>query len=242
MNAKPNAGADQVLVCQPTGTPTSTTLAVTSTDAGTWSQLTGATASLATPNSATTTVSSLTTGTYSFVFTTISGCKDTVNVVVPACAVTGSIGDLVFNDLNNNGRQDAGEPGINNVRVTLFVETATPGQFVSLTSVVTQTVGSQAGVYSFTGLATGNYRVQIDKTTLPPSFSISPDANRAGVPDDLDSDFDPATGFSAVVSINTSLPAGSIGRDNTTVDAGLTTQCPPVKCAPFVIQRVSSRR
>ncbi|MEI2421217.1 SdrD B-like domain-containing protein, partial [Arthrospira platensis SPKY2] len=31
-----------------------------------------------------------------------------------------SIGDRVWNDLNNNGIQDAGEPGLPNITVTLF--------------------------------------------------------------------------------------------------------------------------
>ena len=33
---------------------------------------------------------------------------------------TGEIGDFVWNDLNGNGIQDAGEPGIPNVTVQLF--------------------------------------------------------------------------------------------------------------------------
>ncbi|MCH8295236.1 hypothetical protein IH992_29485, partial [Candidatus Poribacteria bacterium] len=39
--------------------------------------------------------------------------------VVPSTLLPGEIGDTVFCDTNDNGSQDAGEPGINDVKVTL---------------------------------------------------------------------------------------------------------------------------
>ncbi len=56
---------------------------------------------------------------------------------------TASLGDFVWNDLNANGIQEAGEPGINGVTVELF-----NGSGVSQGT--TTTAGG--GLYSFTGL------------------------------------------------------------------------------------------
>ncbi|MGA3373848.1 MAG: SdrD B-like domain-containing protein, partial [Terracidiphilus sp.] len=76
----------------------------------------------------------------------------------------GTIGDFVWNDLNANGIQDAGEPGINGVTVNLY-----NSQGSLLQSSVTQQgpTGSQLGYYQFTGLCPGTYSVRLDTTTLP---------------------------------------------------------------------------
>ena len=63
---------------------------------------------------------------------------------------TGGIGDSVWNDLNGNGVQDAGEPGLSGVTVTL----KDSGNNV----VGTQTTGAN-GIYTFTGLTAGSYTV-----------------------------------------------------------------------------------
>jgi len=76
----------------------------------------------------------------------------------------GTIGDFVWSDLNANGIQDAGEPGINGVTVNL-----SDYQGNLLQTSVTQAgpTGSQMGYYQFTGLCPGTYTVQLDTTTLP---------------------------------------------------------------------------
>jgi M6 family metalloprotease-like protein len=75
----------------------------------------------------------------------------------------GSIGNQVWEDLNNNNVKDPNETGINGIKVTLF-DTATnqvatninnqpiPDQF-------TTTVGNEQGFYRFTNLRPGTYRV-----------------------------------------------------------------------------------
>ncbi|MCA0374366.1 MAG: carboxypeptidase regulatory-like domain-containing protein [Gemmatimonadetes bacterium] len=62
----------------------------------------------------------------------------------------GSIGDRVWNDVNGNGVQDSGEPGFSGWTVTLTN--------LATNATSTRTTGSN-GIYSFTGLAAGNYRV-----------------------------------------------------------------------------------
>ena len=132
----------------------------------------------------------------------------------------GSIGDFIFKDLNDNGKQDAGEPGVNNVKVTLHNSTGgLPGPAIDSTT--TAGVGVNAGKYSFTNLAKGDYIVKLDKTSLPDSCLISTKPNAAGVADSLDSDFDPTTGLSQVISID---PAGlGLTKNNPTIDAALYT-------------------
>ncbi|MGH8093095.1 MAG: SdrD B-like domain-containing protein [Chthoniobacterales bacterium] len=73
----------------------------------------------------------------------------------------GTIGDTVFCDLNRDGVQEPGEPGLEGVTVTLrgdnITETAT-------------TDGN--GNYLFTGLPPGTYTVAVDPTTAPPGCNV----------------------------------------------------------------------
>ena len=65
-----------------------------------------------------------------------------------------SIGDFVWNDLNNNGLQDIGEPGLPNVKVSLISETGITEQTVSTNS---------AGIYTFENVAVGKYIISFEK-------------------------------------------------------------------------------
>ena len=82
---------------------------------------------------------------------------DVVSTYVPA-----SVGNLVWDDLNANGRYDTGEPGIPNVLVTLYNSTGTPLQ--------TQTTGAD-GTFYFMDLYPQDYYL---KFTLPSGYNISP--------------------------------------------------------------------
>ncbi|MBW4647660.1 MAG: carboxypeptidase regulatory-like domain-containing protein [Kastovskya adunca ATA6-11-RM4] len=72
-----------------------------------------------------------------------------------------SIGDLVFNDLNGNGTQDPGEPGLANITVTLRDSNGT--------AIATTTTDAN-GNYRFTGLPAGSYTVSV---TDPAGFAIT---------------------------------------------------------------------
>ena len=121
--------------------------------------------------------------------------EDTLTVLALA-----SLGDFVWNDLNANGIQEAGEPGINGVSVELF-------NGLGVSQGTTTTAGG--GLYSFTGLTPGDYYLVF---TAPAGFTFSP-ADQ-GANDAIDSDANPASGTTATTTLVS-------GENDTSWDAGL---------------------
>jgi hypothetical protein len=112
---------------------------------------------------------------------------------------TASLGDFVWVDGNQNGVQDAGEPGLTGVTVTLKNAAGT---------VVGTTTTSATGAYSFTGLAIGTYTVTF---TTPAGYTASPsNVTITGATDANDSD--PIAGVVTVSLANQQI--------NNTIDAG----------------------
>ncbi len=109
------------------------------------------------------------------------------------------LGDFVWHDLNQDGVQDPGEPGLPDVTVTLYDELGT---------VLTTTVTTGSGYYNFGLAAAGGYQVGF---TPPLGYAFSP-ADQ-GADDEADSDADPATGRVAVFV--------APGQFRTDVDTGL---------------------
>ncbi len=127
-------------------------------------------------------------GTYQFILANAaSGCSDTVRVEVKNCN-KGSIGDFVWKDLNDNGIQNAGEPGVRGVIVQLLNGTTN--------AVITSDTTDANGLYGFPNLDSGNYKVKIVASSLPDTCLITPkkDVATGGGNDTNDSDFDPAVG------------------------------------------------
>lgn len=110
------------------------------------------------------------------------------------------LGDFVWEDLNADGIQDVGEPGVTNVTVTLY-DAATNSLETTTTDV--------NGAYAFTNLVPGTYFVEF----TPPAGYLLTDLD-AGGDDTLDSDADPVTGR----TVPTTLVSG---ENDTTWDAGL---------------------
>ncbi|GAA1850729.1 choice-of-anchor G family protein [Myceligenerans crystallogenes] len=130
-------------------------------------------------------------------------------VRVDACnlVAAGTIGDLVWDDANGDGIQDAGEPGVPDVTVNLL--DAAEMQ-------VGTTTTDADGAYLFTELPPGDYTVEFvapDGTTF-----TTQDAGD----DATDSDPDPATGLTGTVTLTADAP------ENLTVDAGLVPADPGV--------------
>ena len=111
---------------------------------------------------------------------------------------SGQIGDFVWNDVNANGIQDAGETGL-------------PGQTVALSGTVsaTTTTGA-AGDYLFAGLPAGSYTVTV---ATPAGYTASPTG--AGTPA-TDNNGSPA---SVILSTNSS--------SDLTIDFGFYVPAPP---------------
>ncbi len=153
-------------------------------------------------------------------------CKDSIEVNAPTCdKPVGSIGDLIWKDVNDNGLQDLPtEKGVAGVKVNLY---AALGGTKTGSILQTKTTGTD-GLYLFTGLLAGDYIVEIDKTTLPNTCEIT---NKQNIPSDdtKDSDFNPTSGLSQVVTLNPvfnpTTPTELLTTNNFTVDAGLVVPC-----------------
>lgn len=129
----------------------------------------------------------------------------------------GSIGDRVWTDMDANGLQDANEPGISNVSVSLLdangnvVINAASGKPYT-------TITDENGNYIFIDLPAGNYRVKFSNLPAGTDFTKA-DAAGTGAPGsaaDATNDSDPnsATGITEIISL-------AAGQNIASVDAGL---------------------
>jgi protocatechuate 3,4-dioxygenase beta subunit len=134
---------------------------------------------------------------------------------------TASIGNRVWNDLNNNGLQDAGEPGIQGVTVELLDAAGNPIDSDPATAGVQPTtrVTNALGEYLFTGLPAGDYKVRI--SNLPAGFNASPKA--AGTNRDIDSDGNPVAGGTST----TDVISVAAGEERLDIDFGLNNPTAP---------------
>ncbi|MEZ4685357.1 MAG: SdrD B-like domain-containing protein, partial [Bacteroidia bacterium] len=115
----------------------------------------------------------------------------------------GSIGDFVWLDYVQNRIQDPGEPGLPGVTVYLYDGSG---------NLLDSTVTDAAGAYLFDELLPGDYYVQFDLGTIPYGHAVvAPDA---GSNDGLDSDADPVTGQSPVITL-------AAGQHNHSLDMGV---------------------
>ena len=97
---------------------------------------------------------------------------------------TGTIGDTVYRDNNSDGTQNEGEPGINDVEVTL-VNPGPDNQFGTPDDITQSTTSTnENGNYSFPNVPIGNYQVVVNNppeglipTQTPPN-TISLQANQ----------------------------------------------------------------
>jgi protocatechuate 3,4-dioxygenase beta subunit len=132
-----------------------------------------------------------------------AGIRQTVNN-------NASVGDRVWNDVNNNGIQDPGELGVSGVTVTLRN---------AATNAVIGTQNTDAlGNYLFTGLTPGTYYLVFGK---PAGYNFSP--QDASSNDEADSDVNPANGVTAPFMLLS-------GEMNLSFDAGINKPGAPTGC------------
>ncbi len=127
------------------------------------------------------------------------------------CQRYGSIGDYVWLDANGDGLQSSAESPISNVKVYLLDNTG---------NILDTTFTDASGKYLFDSLSTGNYKIQI----IPPSDKKLTETVNLLYPN-INSDVNPINGISPTISIDTTLPTTNIGRNNSSVDAGLVPKC-----------------
>lgn len=118
-----------------------------------------------------------------------------------------SLGDIVWKDLNENGIQDIGELGVENVTVTLWTDDNGDGAPDSmLSSVQTDAKGN----YLFENL--NPHLTYIIQVTVPEDCELT--LHDQGENDAQDSDIDPMTGLSGAITLQPN-------SANTSVDVGL---------------------
>ena len=136
----------------------------------------------------------------------------TNNTLDLALCGNGWIGDFIWKDVNGNGKQDPGEPGINGQIVRLTFQDGTV-----IESLPSHHYNNHDGYYDVKALGPGTYKVTF---TTPDGLFPSP----SNVGGDDTKDSDPVNGSVTV----------TLGPDESdfTIDAGFTNRviCPPNQC------------
>lgn len=116
-----------------------------------------------------------------------------------------ALGNYVWHDINKDGDQDANEPPIAGVTVTLYQGSNT----------IATAITNEDGLYLFPNLNAGSYEVGF--STVPEMKFTVKDATTESA--GTDSDVDPATGKTASISL-------AAGEVNLKIDAGLYVEIP----------------
>jgi hypothetical protein len=118
-----------------------------------------------------------------------------------------NVGNFVWDDVDGDGNQDAGEPGMSGITVQLWNS--------AKNDLIDSAITSATGIYSVTAPLPGDYRIRV---LLPsPSDQFSP-KNMAGGDDLKDSDVNPSGadfGFTDIYTFGSNLIS------ITTIDAGI---------------------
>ena len=115
-----------------------------------------------------------------------SNDSDAATVVV---AADGTIGDTVFRDLDGNGTQDLGEPGLGGVDLVL-TSPGPDGVLGTADDTTATTTTTSTGTYSFTGLTAGDHEVDVVDATVPDDLFLTAGSDPTVVTLRSDSDID----------------------------------------------------
>ena len=118
-----------------------------------------------------------------------------------------NVGNFVWDDLDSDGRQDAGEPGLSGVTVQLWNSTKT--------NLIDQTTTNASGIYTLIAPTPGDYRVRVVLQNINDQFSPK---DNAAAGDQQDSDINPSgsnLGFTDIYTFGSNLIS------ITTIDAGI---------------------
>ena len=116
----------------------------------------------------------------------------------------GKLGDFVWWDMDYDGEQDAGEPGLADVLVNLYDGLGTK---------IATDITDGSGLYLFENLPPDTYRIEIEASEFQPGGTlynwVASPQNAPGVPDDRDSDGHPVSH-----DVTTTLAAGEVDLSN----------------------------
>ncbi|MCB1210094.1 MAG: hypothetical protein KDK97_12235, partial [Verrucomicrobiales bacterium] len=94
-----------------------------------------------------------------------------------------AIGNVVWNDINKNGRRDVGELGVGNVDISLYTSADTIAGNADDVLIASTTTSPQ-GQYLFNSLSPGRYALRVTPTSAFPSTGGTPVTADNGVDDD----------------------------------------------------------
>jgi hypothetical protein len=152
-----NAGSDQSQCGNTSFTMAANAVGVG--EVGTWTVISGS-ATIANPNSPTTTVTVTTAPAVLRWTISKNGCSTYDEVTLNVTNGSSLLGDFVWWDINDNGIQDAGEPGIEGVTVKLYADLNSDNIPDSNIPLATTTTNA-SGEYMFNNLCSGKYIVSI---------------------------------------------------------------------------------
>jgi hypothetical protein len=136
----------------------------------------------------------------------------------------GEIGDFVWHDVNHNGCQDAGEPGIPGVQVDLYAGCA-PNQLTLIRSTNTDA----NGLYHFNALCAGTYTVAFHTPAGYTNTLANQACNVGGQPADAtDSDCNCLPG-AGPCGVCVTLPTATGGNQDLTIDCGYIPLTPDIE-------------
>jgi hypothetical protein len=151
--------------------------------------------------------------------------------------VRGTIGDVVWKDLIENGIQENCEKGVPNITMEIFMknpQTSVLGKLDTISGVFTPnvpmftTTTNAAGKYLFSNLEDETWVVKLVKSSIGANMELSPSQNQGGN-DASDSDFNATTALSDEVSLD---PYSATLRHNVSIDAAIrNTPCDNLKAA-----------
>ncbi len=103
--------------------------------------------------------------------------------IVSTSPNTAQVGNFVWFDTNSNGTQDAGEPGVGGVTVTIYNNAGTA---------IGTTTSDANGNYQFTNLAAGNYSIGF--SNIPAGYSLTSSTGTTSASNTTNSDASQSTG------------------------------------------------
>jgi SdrD B-like domain/Secretion system C-terminal sorting domain len=147
-------------------------------------------------------------------FATGGTSRDNRSLDAGIVSTRAALGNKVWDDVNGDGVQDATEPGIAGVTVSLFYDADNNGSIsgTEATIPVATAITDAKGNYLFPNLIGGNY--QVGFTTIPVGMQFTQQNAAGDNQDNTNSDANTATGLSSLIALGAN-------EVDLTIDAGI---------------------